>query len=101
MAKRQPRTVLEACVVKLGVHRGAIVAAYVAQYAIAADELGHVPSTSEYRDYWAISERTAWLHRSKMRDVFGEEWRTVVESVVAAMGKSRSPRKLIRTPVFA
>lgn len=94
---RKPRTIQEQCIAKLGIHRGAIAAARVAQYAIATHELGHVPTTDEYCDYWAVDERTGWRHRAVIRDVYGDQWGEVVEAVAAPIAqlKTRSPRAVM------
>jgi hypothetical protein len=80
---------------KHGIHRGALTAAYVGQYAIAWSELGEFPTAVAYAEYWAISERTAFLHRSKIADVFGEKWPEVVEAVKDEIDRSQS-RSLAR-----
>jgi len=99
---RKARTVQQVCIAKLGVHRGAVAAARIAQYAIATRELGHVPTTEEYSEYWAVAERTAWLHRRAVRDVFGDDnWRQVVEQVAAEIDRgagSLSPRRVMDLP---
>lgn len=92
MAKRE--TILDACTAKLGVHRGALAAAWVAQWAMAADELGHFPTTVEYAECWALSERNAWRHRAAIRDVFGDV-EPVVMAVAAQIGGRRSPRAVM------
>lgn len=96
---RQARTVLEVCVARLGVHRGAVAAANVAQWAIATHELGHVPTTVEYAEYWAIAERSGWNHRARIRDALGEDWQPVVESIAAAAGKTQSRAAVMRAPL--
>lgn len=82
------------CVQKLGVHRGAITAARAAQWAIAADELGHMPTTVEYAEYWAVDERTGWAHRARVREAFGDEWQSIVTRMAVEVGRrrTRSPR---------
>jgi hypothetical protein len=92
MAKRQPRTILEACVATHGIHRGAIVAANVAKAAIAAVELGHVASGNEYAEFWAIDQRTSFRHFEGIADVFGPDWRDVVEQL-AKRAEARGDRK--------
>lgn len=87
-------TVHRYCVRTLGVHRGAIAAARVAQWAIATAELGHVPTTVEYSEWWAIDERTGWRHRALAHEALGEEWQTVVERLAREIERrqDRSPR---------
>lgn len=85
--RRQPRTVLEVCVARRGVHRGSLAAAHVAQWAMAIDALGHVPTVVEYAEWWSISERTGWRHAERVEAVFGDEWRSVVEAIAGAARK--------------
>lgn len=91
------------CVRKLGVHRGALAAARVAQWAIATAELGHVPTTVEYAEWWAIDERTGWRHRALVHEAFGDEWQPVVERVAAELVRrgARSPGAVQQLPVPA
>jgi hypothetical protein len=99
IVKRRPRSVRDVCIAKLGVHRGAIAAARVAQWAIATRELGHVPTVAEYSDWWALSERTGWYHASRIEAVFGDEWRDVVELVAREIDRRMSPRQVQRLTV--
>jgi hypothetical protein len=93
-------TVLQACTRKRGVHRGAITAAHVVQWAVATVELGHLPTTVEYADWWAVDERTAWRHRAGIREVFGDDWQDVVARVASEAGrrKLRAPRDVMALP---
>lgn len=99
--KRSSITVLEACVARLGVHRGALAAAYVAQAAIAAADLGHVPTVVEYSEYWSVTERTGWNHSERMTAGLGGDWRPVVAEIAEAVNElhSRSPRSVMRLPL--
>ena len=94
---RKPRTVLEACVAVMGVHRGSFAAAHIAQWAMTIEDLGRVPTTAEYADYWAVDLRTGWRHRAEAREVFGESWLEVVQLLAdeIARRKLRSPRGVI------
>ena len=94
---RAPRTVLELATRRLGVHRGALAAAHIAQWAIVTAELGHVPTTVEYSEWWAVDERTGWRHRASCRDVLGDDWQTVVQQIagVIAAKQARSPRAVM------
>jgi hypothetical protein len=98
MAKRQPRTVLEVCVASLGVHRGAVAAANVAQWAIATSELGHVPTVAEYVDYWAITDRSGWNHAARVREALGDDWRAVVDALSRHL-ESHAPGRVMRAPL--
>jgi hypothetical protein len=98
MAKRQ--TVLQAATAKLGVHKGALAAANAAQWAMATADLGHVPTTVEYSEWWNIDERTGWRHRARVREALGDDWPTVVEALAAEISKRslRSPRSVVALP---
>jgi hypothetical protein len=98
---RQPRTVLEVCVANLGVHRGAVAAANVAQLALTTSDLGHFPTAVEYAEYWAVIERTAFHHRRRAREGLGDEYQAVVLQLAAIITakKSRSPRAVMSLPV--
>ncbi len=93
-------SVLNVCTARLGLHRGALAAANVAQLAMTTADLGHWPSATEYADYWAITERTAWYHRSRAREVFGDDLQTVVEQLArdVARKRARSPRAVMQLP---
>lgn len=80
---RRARTVLDLCIGGAGVHRGALAASYVARYAMTQHRLGKFPTTVEYANDWAITERSAWNHRAKMHDALGDEWPAVVEWVAS------------------
>jgi hypothetical protein len=95
-AKRQ--TVLRVCVERLGVHRGALAAANVAQLAMATHDLGHVPTGVEYSEYWSVSDRTAWYHRSRVRDALGDDWEAFVVQLARAVGDARTPRAVTQLP---
>lgn len=88
-------TVLQACVSVLGVHKGALAAANVAQLVMTTAELGHFPTNDEYAEYWAVSERTGWLHRSRGRDVFGDDLEDVVAQLAKRIGDARTPRSVM------
>lgn len=84
------------CVNKLGVHRGAIAAARVAQWSLVAAELGRVPTTVEYAEWWAIDERTGWRHRAAVQAALGDDWPPIIEHLAqaAAAQQARSPRAI-------
>lgn len=109
MARTNRLTVQEVCVRRLGVHRGALAAARVAMMAIAANELGHFPSATEYAEYWAVDERTAWRHRAAaVAGVVGptvqdDDALEVLRAVVDVLAKhiaatqERSPKRVAAT----
>lgn len=96
-------SVLEACTLKLGQHRGALAAANVAQYAIAWADLGEFPTAAEYADYWAISERSAWRHRARIEAALGDQWQDVVRRLARQLERAgeRSPRAAMQLRVTA
>ena len=94
-------TVHRYCVKKLGVHKGALAAARVAQYAMTTADLGHVPSNTEYCSWWVITTRTGFHHRALIKAAFGEDWRPVVEQLAAEIVRrgNRSPGVIKSMPL--
>jgi hypothetical protein len=80
--------VLEACVRRYGLHKGAVRAADVGKWVIATQALGQVPTVEAYCEWWAVTERTGWRHAATCRELFGDEWRGVV-LVLAAKAEDR------------
>lgn len=82
------------CVKRLGVHRGAIAAARVAAWAMVTAELGRVPTTVEYSEWWCVKERTGWNHRAAVAAALGENWQEAISVIAVEIGrrKARSPR---------
>jgi hypothetical protein len=87
-------TVHRHCVRKLGVHKGALAAARISQYAMVVADFGRLPTNLEYAEWWAVDERTGWRHRALMVEALGEDWQPIVERVAAVIAakKLRSPR---------
>jgi len=91
MTKRASGTLLELCVGRAGGNvraswRGLKVCEYVIEWSIAAQALGKMPTTVEYAEWWAMSERSAWRHRAAIRELFpGEEFPRLVEAVSVQM----------------
>lgn len=89
------------CTRKLGIHRGALAVARVSQWAMVTAELGHVATTVEYAEWWAISERTGWYHRALIQEALGDQWPEIVtkfaEVIVAR--QVRSPRAAMKLAV--
>jgi hypothetical protein len=98
---KQPRTILEVCVARLGVHRGALAAANVAQLAMTAADLGRFPTALEYAADWSLSERSAFNHRGRARDGLGENWQQIIEGLALELvaRKARSPRAVMALPL--
>jgi hypothetical protein len=101
---RRQASVLDLCVARVGVHRGALAASYVARYAMTQMRLGRFPTAVEYADDWVITERTAWNHRAAMQAALGDDWPQIVAHVadeierrklgVNAATRTAVPRKL-------
>lgn len=101
-------TLLAVCVARSGGKlraswHGLKVCEYVIEWAIVAHELERMPTTEEYREWWAISERSAWRHRAAIRELFpGDEFPRLVEGVAAQMTArlaAGSRRRLYDLPV--
>jgi hypothetical protein len=97
---RKAQTILQACVQVRGVHAGALTAAHVAQVAMTTAELGQVPSGNVYAEYWAVNPRTAFKQWEGIAEVFGPDWRVVVEQVAREIN-ARRERKLRPITNFA
>ncbi len=97
-ARTETVSVHRFCVKKFGVHRGAIAAARVAQWAMVTAELGRVPTTVEYAEWWYVDERTGWRHRALVHAAFGDEWPMTIEHIAAEASRkaARSPRAVQR-----
>lgn len=96
---RPARTVLEVCVARLGMRRGTMAAVAVVQWAIATDEFGRVPTTVEYSEWWAVTERTGWSNRATVRAVFGDDWQVVVQEIADHIDDRRSRKEVMALPV--
>lgn len=71
MSKRQPRTLLEHAIAKVGILRGARVCTFICQWTIAANAIGRPITIEEYAEWWNESERTVYRHQAEFRRVFG------------------------------
>jgi hypothetical protein len=72
-AKPPPIELLNVCVVRRGVWRGALLADFVHSWAIAECEAGHKVGIEEYGRSWAsVSRRTAYRRLSEFRATFPE-----------------------------
>jgi hypothetical protein len=102
MARRQPRTILEACVARQGNFRGGITAARTVEFAWCQVDLGHFPTAVEYAEWAHVDERTSWRHRAAIRDVFGDEWENVIEQLARAVADGAPAHsRTLRVPVPA
>ena len=71
MSKKQPRTLMEMAVSKVGIYKGARVCAFICQWSMCAQALGHDITIEEYADWWKESIRSAYRHQAEFRSVFG------------------------------
>lgn len=70
---RATRSLLEVCIARGGLLRGALVAEFVIEWTIAAADLGHQPSVNEFAHWWRDrSERTTWRRLAAFKQVFPE-----------------------------
>ncbi len=71
---RPPRTVLELCVARAGLLKGAKLAEFVCAWAIATRSVGHTLGIEEFSEWWAegYSRRTAYNRLREFRAVFPE-----------------------------
>ena len=73
MAKRQPRTLLEVAMARVGIRRGAKVLAFMIAWNLVRSELGREPDIEEYAEWWRTSIRTAYREQAMFRDAFPGE----------------------------
>lgn len=65
--------VIAVCIQRAGLLRGPMIAEFIAEWAICAEDLGHEPTTTEFAAWWKdSSERTAWRRISRFREAFPE-----------------------------
>jgi len=97
MPRKQPRTILQLATRRLGQVKGGLAAAHIAQWVMVTAELGRVPTTVEYSEWWAVDERTGWRHRAECRAVLGDEWQSVVQQLAdhVTQKQARSPRAVM------
>ncbi len=55
---------------RVGTLRAGRVLAFMIQWRIAEEALGHAPSIEEFMAHWAESERTAYRHQAHFRAAF-------------------------------
>lgn len=73
MARRAPRTLLEVCVARAGMAKGARIAEFVITWAIATDALGHEPTVEEVAEWWRErTPRTLYRRLHDFRAAFPE-----------------------------
>jgi hypothetical protein len=65
------QTVLGYAVSKVGIFKGARVTAFVCQWTIASQAIGHAITLEEYAEWWNESRSTVFRHQAEFRAVFG------------------------------
>jgi len=66
--------------------KGVVGCGAVVLWAIATRELGHLPTTVEFAEWWRISERQAWRYRANVHELFpGNELAAIVEHVAGGI----------------
>jgi hypothetical protein len=88
MKKRPARTVMEVCVARAGVMKGARVQAFISCWVIASQRLGRPITLADYADYWKENERTAYREQARFREVFPgmETPQPIADSVIRELG---------------
>jgi hypothetical protein len=99
-------TVLELCVSRAGLIKGARLAQYVAAWSIASNALGHPIEADELAAWWGkgMSRRTAFYRLRDFREAFPEfDSPQPLADALAAVARSRKDRKdaskLVMEPV--
>jgi hypothetical protein len=73
VVKRRPaRTVVELCIARGGVMKGARVQAFIAQWTMASQALGKPITLEEYREWWRVSHGSAYREQARFRELFPE-----------------------------
>lgn len=70
MRKRPPQTVMEIAIAVGGIRKGLRVCTFVAQWTIAQQQLGHVPTVDEAATWWKEPRATWFLRLSEFREIF-------------------------------
>jgi hypothetical protein len=95
----QARTLLELCVARAikarggdprslldnvsAIPKGQAACGAVMLWAVVTKELGHVPTTVEFADFWRISERMGWKYRARVVELFPDEFVELLEHAAA------------------
>jgi hypothetical protein len=90
--------VLEVAVAKGGIRKGTRVAAFIGQWTIAQQQLGHEPTTEEAAAWWKESERTWYRRLDEFREIFDL---AETPAPIAAAAIAHSDRVLGRDDVGA
>jgi hypothetical protein len=72
MKTRAARTIYELCVARGGLIKGTRVQAFIAQWAIASQAVGHPLTLLEYQEWWNLSHGAAYREQARFRELFPE-----------------------------
>lgn len=67
---RQARTIIEVCIARGGVWKGAKVQSFIAQWTIASESLGRPITLAEYGEWWKESRATVYRRQQEFRAIF-------------------------------
>jgi hypothetical protein len=70
MSKRAPKTIIEVCLARAGVMKGARVQSFISLWSIASQRLGRPITVADYAEYYGENERTVYRHLRSFREVF-------------------------------
>ncbi len=70
MSKRAPKTIIEVCLARAGVMKGARVQSFISLWAIASQRLDRPITVDDYAEYYGESERNVYRHLRSFREVF-------------------------------
>jgi DNA-binding transcriptional ArsR family regulator len=70
MSKRAPKTILEVCLARAGVMKGARVQSFISLWSMASQRLGRPITVTDYAEYYGESERNVYRHLRSFREVF-------------------------------
>jgi hypothetical protein len=87
---------------RVGLLRGAWLAAHLGLWIDAAHKLGEFPTTERFAKYVGKSERQAWRYRATIHQAFpGDEFEAVVMAAAAAMRDGQDPLRVELPPELA
>lgn len=61
---------MELCIARGGVLKGARVMAFIAQWTMASQSVGHPITLDEYAEWWRETRTTAYRHQREFRELF-------------------------------
>jgi hypothetical protein len=83
--RRQRPTLQQLAAVRVGQIAGARVVAFIVQWAIAVEAVGHSLTLEEYADWWHASRSTVFREQARFREAFPDE--TTPQRLVDLLGQ--------------